>query len=772
MISSEHARLDTAAPTLETIPTTMSVGTTAQQSRSFLALLAAHWQRPLLIAILALSSALNMVGLTGEGYANTYYAAAVKSMLTSWHNFFFVAFDAGGFVSVDKPPLGLWLQTISAKIFGFSGLSLLLPQALAGVASVALLYWLVRRVWGPAAGLAAALALAVTPISVVASRNNTSDTVLVLALLGAAWAVSRAAERGSLQWLLLAGVFVGLGFNVKMLEAYLVIPGIVLAYLLGAPRSWRVRLGHLAAFGFVTLLVSLSWMIAVDLTPPSARPYIGSSGTNSALSLALGYNGLSRLTLALPASVRESLTFLPGNLDLDVAPAFAPGIGDPGLLRLFNNGLAGQASWLLPLAIIGLVAGVFTVRRRFPLDLRGQSLLLWGGWLFGTVGFFSVARFYHLYYLTILGPGIAALVGIGVASLWMGWRRGGFWALLLPAALVATAFVQARILTNYPQWSVRLATPILIICIVAAAALLLSRFRLQFGRFAGPALVSLALLSLLAAPTTWAAVSVQGGNGGAWLPEAGPTNSFSGGRGGANFAPGGQPGGFTAGPNQGGAAQQRGNMQGVNRGGPGPSGTNTQRSTGNSGQQMNSGIFSGAGRGMAGGNRGGSNGQAMTFAGAQWDNLDARLVQYLVANQGSAEFLVATPTSSYASVFILATNRPALALGGYQGWDRILTPDQLASLVRAGTVRFFYLNGSSSTNSFGGANSTTRGNVATTGAGVNVATLDATADLSAWVQRSCAVVPTGTWQGTGNTGAPNTATQGQQLYDCSAVATK
>src|SRR5262249_18192812 len=158
---------------------------------------------------------------------------------TSWHNFFYVAFDSGGFVSVDKPPLGLWVQAVSARIFGFSGWSILLPQALAGVASVALLYWLVRRVWGPVAGLVAAAALAATPIGVVANRNNTSDSVLILALLGAAWAVSIAAERGSLRWLLLGGVMVGLAFNVKMLEAYLVLPGLALVYLLGAPRTWR-----------------------------------------------------------------------------------------------------------------------------------------------------------------------------------------------------------------------------------------------------------------------------------------------------------------------------------------------------------------------------------------------------------------------------------------------------------------------------------------------------------------------------------------------------
>src|SRR4051812_1283444 len=212
MISRERAQAEAASPIIEALPPARVPFYPAEGARAARAALAVHWPRVGLAAILAVSAALNIVGLGGEAYANTYYAAAVKSMLTSWHNFFFLSFDSGGFVSVDKPPLGLWVQAISARIFGFSGWSTLLPPALAGVASVALLYWLVRRVWGPVAGLVAAAALAVTPISVVANRNNTSDSVLILALLGAAWAVSVAAERGSLRWLLLGGVLVGLAF--------------------------------------------------------------------------------------------------------------------------------------------------------------------------------------------------------------------------------------------------------------------------------------------------------------------------------------------------------------------------------------------------------------------------------------------------------------------------------------------------------------------------------------------------------------------------------
>src|SRR5919202_3018574 len=252
--------------------------------------LSAPWPRLALAAILILSAFLNLFWLPSEGYANTYYAAAVKNMLTSWHNFFFVSYDVG-FVSVDKPPLGLWLQAASAWLFGFSGLSILLPQAIAGILSVGLLYHLVRRAFGPVAALLAALALAVTPISVAVQRNNVMDALLILALLLAAWAFVVAAERGSLGWLLLGSVVVGLGFNIKMLQAFLILPAFYLQSLLAARTTWWRRFVHLGAATIVLLAVSLSWAVAVDLTPPGERPYVGSSPDDSVLGLIIGYNG-------------------------------------------------------------------------------------------------------------------------------------------------------------------------------------------------------------------------------------------------------------------------------------------------------------------------------------------------------------------------------------------------------------------------------------------------------------------------------------------------
>src|SRR6266700_178696 len=253
------------------------------------------WHPFAFVGVMLVSLFMNFYQLGQNGFGNLYYAAGIRSMLDNWHNFFFVSFDPGGFVTIDKPPLGFWLQALSSKIFGFTAFSVYLPQALSGVLSVALLYHLVRRRFGVVAGLLASLALAISPISVVTNRNDTIDSTLTLVMLLGAWAVLRAAETGKLRWLLLCAVTIGIGFNIKMMEAYLVIPAFGLLYLLAAPKSiWR-KLGNLALATILLLGISLSWALAVDLTPSSQRPYVGSTQNNSEISLAIGYNGVQRL---------------------------------------------------------------------------------------------------------------------------------------------------------------------------------------------------------------------------------------------------------------------------------------------------------------------------------------------------------------------------------------------------------------------------------------------------------------------------------------------
>ncbi len=655
-----------------------------------------------LLLILGLSAALNLVALNQEGFGNTYYAAAVWSMLQNWHAFVFASFDAGGFVTVDKPPVGLWVQVLSARLLGFNGVALLLPQAVAGVSSVVLVYALVRRTFGAVAAGVAGVVLAITPISVVADRNNTMDAVLVLSLLLAVFAVSLAAERGSLRWLMLGAALVGIGFNVKMLQAYPVVPGLGLAYLLCAPLGWRRRMADLGIALMVLIGVSLSWSLLVDLTPANVRPYVGSSGNDSALSLALGYNGLSRITLAIAQHV-PAFNFLGTNIDLQVAPIMAPGIGNPGPLRLLAPTLAGQASWLLVFAVLGLAAGGLELfrrrgaaraadsvdsRRSTDTDLgRRQAIALvaWGGWLLAWAAIFSVARFYHVYYLIMLGPAVAALCGIGVVSLWRLYRdpHAGVGRWLLPATLLVSLWVELGVVALAPTVRGWL-TPVMVGGTLVALGALLLEYVLDVRHVhLARGAVACGLTALLVAPLVWSVISVQNGSGGGWLVEAGPS-----------------VGGGPRGPGAGG-------------GGPG-----------------------GAPFGGGGGNG------ALTFAGPSWNHLDPALVSYLEANQGSANYLVATTTSSYASLFILDSGQPAMALGGYQGWDRILSPSQLAQQVADGVVRFFYLPRQRG----GGARQATDSN------------LDGTSDLVAWVNANCTVVQHADWLSTG----------GLQLYDCQA----
>jgi len=450
------------------------------------------WSRIALATILALSAFLNLFRLTSNGYGNTYYAAAIKNMLTSWHNFFFATFDAG-FMSVDKPPLGLWIQAVSAKLFGFYGWSLLLPQALASLLSVALLYHLVRRAFGPPAGLLAALALALTPIVVATSRNNTMDMLVVLSTLLAAWAFIVAVETGRLRWLLVGAIVIGLGFNIKMLEAFLVLPALYLLYLVAAPAGWWRRMLCLGLATVVLLAVSLSWTIAVDLTPAEHRPFVASSSNNTVKDLIVDNNGLKRL--------KE------GRGDISEE------IGYPGPLRLLNQPLAGQIGWLLPLAVVGLLVASWQRHPRMPLDRRQQSLVLWGTWLLTQVMLFSVAGHFHAYYMVTLAPAVAALVGVGVVALWRDYRSPSWRGWLLPLTLTGMAVLQTHILATYLDWSGWLSPAIVGLCLVATTGLVVARLLNPHLTVAAYPLAAttVGVLSLLATQAVLASYTVSHG---------------------------------------------------------------------------------------------------------------------------------------------------------------------------------------------------------------------------------------------------------------------
>lgn len=469
-----------------------------------------HRRRPWALApILLLSAALNLyhlgqIGIRGVG--NYYYAAGVQSMLTGPRHFFFLSFDPAGFLSMDKAPLALWLQAASARLLGFRGLSLLLPQALAGVASVYLLYHLVRRSHGRRAGLWAALALALMPISVVTNRNNTPDALLVLALLLAADAILRALERDSLPWLLAGAAWVGVAFNVKMLQLLLVAPALALLVLWGTPWPWPKRLRRAGLALLVALLVAAPWVLAVELTPPAQRPYVGGSDNNSAIDLVLGYNGLDRLW----------------------SKDWSALLGPPSPWRLLNDKLAGQASWLLPLALAGLALAAVRLRsastsppppaalrstpggRRAEDSLnRRRALLLWPAWLAVPLLYFSLATFYHRYYLATMAPAVAALAGIGAEALWQAWEQGGRARLWPPLALLGSAAIQVLFLLFYPDWGRWLIPPLLLLALPAAGLLLAAWRRPALAGSRWPQLALHAgLLALFLAPAVWAGIPV------------------------------------------------------------------------------------------------------------------------------------------------------------------------------------------------------------------------------------------------------------------------
>jgi 4-amino-4-deoxy-L-arabinose transferase-like glycosyltransferase len=664
-----------------------------------------------LIPILALSAVLNTHRLGQNGYANTFYSAGVKSMLQSWHNFLFVSFDQGGLVTIDKPPLAVWVQAASARLFGFSPLSLLLPEAIVSVVSVAVLYWILSRRLGIAAALAGALALAVFPSFVAVSRDNGVDPLLILLMILACGAALRAIEDGRWRWLIACAVLVGLAFNTKTLAAYLVVPPIALAYLLCAPGAWYRRIGMLAAAAVVLGVVSFAWIAAVELTPASQRPYVGSSTNNTELGLTFEYNGFGRVEgeaggpgnvpVAAGALVRatpphrphylrpptpeqrarlvalerreaarlarlikeQTSTYLP-NGRLRNPIVFG---GATGPLRLFEQKLADQGSWMLPFALLGLIAfglltltearnGVYTLQgapsRAHPEGhtqrARGRQaserprrnpglalLIVFGGWLLVEVAILDFSKgIVHPYYISAVAPGAAAMIAAGCVA-FARFARHRDRRVALPAlgvaaiAVAATVVVQVSILDHqhYMRWFV----PVLI------AGALIGLLAMTVRRVAVAAIALLVCL-LLVAPTEYAKTT--------WLAPVEGT-----------FA--------AAGPHQ---------------------------ATGDGGYGINAVDL----------------------------RFDRNLIHYVSTHHPGTRWSVLTVAAPTAAPMILLGS-PAGALAGYSGTDPALNGPRLARLVSSGQARYVAL---------GGAYSSRGGNLA-----------------SKAVLRDCPQVPYKAWHG-------------------------
>jgi 4-amino-4-deoxy-L-arabinose transferase-like glycosyltransferase len=578
------------------------------------------WAIAGLTAIAVLALVLYTWALSRNGMGNSYYAAAIRSGAVSWKAFFFGSLDPGSFITVDKLPAGLWVPALFARLFGFSSWSILLPQALAGVASVLILHRLVRRWAGNVAALLAALAFALTPVAVMMFRFNNPDAFLTLLLLLAAWAVWSAAESGSTWRLAAAGALVGFAFLTKMLEAFVVLPALILVYLVCGPFRLGRRLLQLG-LALVSMVVCGGWWVAiVEWWPPATRPYVGGSVDNSVLSLVFSRSG-GYLGNAGPV------------------PNFS---GGPGWLRMFNVQLGGQISWLIPLALVGLAAGLWVTRRVGRTDRARAGSLLWGLWSLVIIAVFSHARgVLHPYYTVLLAPGIAALAGAGSVDLWRLSRSRRWLAWLLPAAVVGTAVWSAALLKRTPGYAPGLATTIIVVGAVAAIALVLVLARLVKWPTVVCGVATVAAAVVLAGPFAYAISTVSRSVAGP-LAAAGP--AVAGGLPGmlgSGAAGAGNPGGF---------------------GLPG-------------GPRMP------AGAGLPGG------------SGAEDLTVDQALLAYLQQHRAGAKYLVAVQGSSAAVPLILAAGEPVMAMGGFNGSDPAPTAAQLERMVAEGQIHYVLLGG-------------------------------------------------------------------------------
>lgn len=477
-------------------------------------------ERICLYLILLLSFVLNFFNLGIEGYGNTYYAAGVKSMLMNFKNFFFVSFDPSGFVTIDKPPIGFWLQAISAKIFGFSGFSIILPQALCGVISVFLIYYIVKNSFGSSKGLICALCLAITPIFVAASRNNTIDNDLVLCLLLSVLFITKSIKNNSLKYLILSFTFIGLGFNVKMSEAYLILPALYLTYLLSSNLVLRKKILNLCAATLVLVIVSLSWAFTVDAVPAKDRPFVGSSTNNTVTELILGHNGFDRVKFSNMLKIKTPSIKVPKKQATLNAKDIhynnkttASGMGNeaaPSLTRLVgNNNISDQIGFFIPMAVLGFLAAALKEKLLPPFNNEKKiNLILFFTWFLTEFIFFSFTKGgFHTYYLTTMAPPIAALTGIGFIDMLSFYKANDKKALFLPISIIITAAIQMSIL-YYNHTKSKGYLPIIIItgsiCFVFSMLLMINSFDENQKKF----LALIAFVGILVTPFVWSCTPI------------------------------------------------------------------------------------------------------------------------------------------------------------------------------------------------------------------------------------------------------------------------
>jgi 4-amino-4-deoxy-L-arabinose transferase-like glycosyltransferase len=677
-------------------------------------------ERTLIGGVLAVALLVNAWGLSAVGWGNAYYSAAVRSMGSSWHNFFYASLDAGGYVSVDKPPLALWVQVVSSKIFGYSRLAVLLPEVLAGALAVGLLFWGLRRTWGVTAALVGAAALAVTPISVMVNHSNNTDALLAMLMTAAAVCTMEAIRAGRLRWLLAACAFAGAAMTTKMLAAAPVMPGLLLAYGWCAPAPWRRRLRDVA-IGAVTLAgVGLWWFVAVQATPAADRPYVGSTRTNSVFELAFERNGVRQVegisTLPLGPRDRERAgafvglfpgatadRLLPPTPDAAVAelPVFIDGArpragigglgfnsGNPGVDRLTNRELGAQIGWLVPFALIAAIGALWsTGYRRSP---RLGAVVVLGCWFAAEAIVLSFTKgVVHPYYMAGLAPPTAGLVGIGAATFRSDLAGGRRRALLAALALALTGWAEWVIWRRF-EWR----TWMSIVGAVAVVGVLVAGARLWRGRDRAAHLgggvssrvaltiVAAGIAALLLPPLAWTQGSLAAGVN-ATLPFAQPIHA-------------------------------------------GRAGTIVNQITPN--------------------------------GGFQFPSLSVPALETFLREHAAGErWLLAVQSAAPAEEVIIPSGLPVMAIGGFIGSDPIESARDLQDRVRNGEVRYFLI-------------SVVPGGV--------VPGLFGDTDVVSWIPERCAEVPNQVWEGRSpeDTAEPGTqafpggpTAANFQLFDCAGL---
>ncbi|MFF9046193.1 ArnT family glycosyltransferase [Streptomyces parvulus] len=660
-----------------------------------------RWARPALLGLLLATALLYLYNLSASGWANSFYSAAVQAGSESWKAFFFGSLDAGNAITVDKPPAALWPMALAVRVFGLSSWSILVPEVLMGVATVAVVHAAVRRRFGPAAGLIAGAVLALTPVAALMFRFNNPDALLALLMSVACYLVVRALEDGRTKWLVWAGVAVGFAFLTKTLQAFLILPPLALVYGVCAPVRLRRRLGQLALATLAVVVSGGWWVAVVELWPASSRPYVGGSQNNSFLELTFGYNGLGRLNGEETGSVGGG-----------GGPGGAGGgmWGETGWDRMFNYEIGGQISWLLPAALILLVAGLVATRRAARTDAARGAFLVWGGSLLTTAAVFSyMAGIFHQYYTVALAPYLAAVTGMGVATLWE--RRQRIWAsLALAAAVTATAAWGYVLLNRTPDYLPWLKWAVLVGGLGAALGLV---FAGRLGRRTALAVAGLGITASLAAPAAYTLSTVAEGHSGS-IVTAGPSGaSMMGGPGGGGGGRGG--GGFPGGgngPGQG-QGQRQGQGQGQGQGGPGggggfpggggggtaPGGNQQGNGAPGNGTAPGGGTTPGGGFGERGGM--GAGGMGGLLNGAQVDSEARKLLE---TDAGDYTWAAAAIGSQNAASYQLSTGEPVMAIGGFNGTDPAPTLAQFKKYVADGRIHYFIGGGTGG--GMGGGNGT------------------------------------------------------------------